>query len=91
MLNFFWKQVEQQFHREKVSFSTNGSGTIWDRKERRRGGRSLEANLTSYTKINSDHRSKCKPCNYISQKRIYRGKSLLPKSREEFLSVIPKA
>lgn len=49
------------------------------KKEGREGGRILEANLTSYTKSNSDHRSKC---NYKSLKRIY--KSLLPKSREEF-------
>jgi len=88
MLNSFWKQVEQQFQRKDILFNKwFWNNLVQEGKREREGGRSLEANLTSYTKINSDHRSKC---NYKSLKRIYRGKSLLPKSREEFLSVIPK-
>ena len=75
---------EKRYPFQQMALEQFGIG----RKGGREGGRSLEANLTSYTKINSDHRFKS---NYKSLKRIYRAKSLLPKSMEEFLSVIPKA
>lgn len=69
-----------------MSFSTNGSEQFGiGKKEGWEGGRFLKQTHILH-KIYSDHRSKC---NYKFLKRIY--KSLLPKLREEFKSVIPKA